>query len=144
MKSPRQKKEALLILQELSKNDDPPEARLEALRELLVTCESLEARLEHDALKTKQEPKYRIGPIVNRESGHAIPDDEPVFILRARDVAAVPTLESYLGLVRAAGSPQEHMDAVRKRIYQFIKFKEEHPDRMRTPDTRLTAEWENL
>lgn len=80
-----------------------------------------------------QEPKYDVanGRIVNRDSGEAIPDDEPVFIFRARDVHAVDALHGYLMHVMDA----HHMGCVSRRIDDFKRFAAEHPDRMKEPDT---------
>ena len=92
-------------------------------------------------MNTAQEPKYIInGPVVNRQSGHAIPDDEPVFLLRARDILALSVLEHYLEV--AEHCDQEHLDAIQKRIDQFEAFANKHPDRMKEPDTQLTSDWE--
>lgn len=94
------------------------------------------------AMNIKQEPKYKIenGRLVNRQSNEPIPDDEPVFILRARDNIAVIALDYYLSRV----TDEKHFTAVELRLNQFDKWATEHPDRMKTPDTQLTAEWLNL
>lgn len=42
----------------------------------------------------------------------SIGEDEPVFILRARDALAGPMLEIYRVLCTLAGSPQEHLNAL--------------------------------
>lgn len=86
-----------------------------------------------DALVEAQEPKYttRDGKIVNRASGEAIPDDEPVFIFRARDVHARAALIAY----RAELPPGPHRDAVSRRIADFCSFAYARPGRMKEPDT---------
>jgi hypothetical protein len=110
-------------------------------------------------MNANQEPKYRIEirssdpllvqalseepRIVNRQSGEAIPDDEPIFILRARDVLAVPLLKEYFALVYGQCG-DSHITAVRKRLAQFAKWQEENPGRVKKPDTELTREWDNL
>ena len=96
-------------------------------------------------MKTKQEPKYKIkGRIINRESGEPIPDDEPVFILRGKDAAAVATLMFYLSEAKKAGSPVEHLQAVQKRIDQFQGFAGKNPERVKSPDTKMDQGWLNL
>lgn len=94
-----------------------------------------------DCITPFQEPKYTIvdGKLTNRQSGSVIPDDEPVFILRARDVLALPTLQYYR---RSAHG--EHHDAVSLRIKQFSQFATNHPERMKIPDTTITDDWNNL
>lgn len=94
-------------------------------------------------ITTTQEPKYRInynGKLVNRQSGDVIPDDEPVFILRARDNLAVDVLTAYL----SHGMAEEHRRAVSLRLLQFKQFAKQHPDLMKDPDTTITSDWPNF
>ena len=98
-------------------------------------------------MNANQEPKYKIenGRLVNRQSNEPIPDDEPVFILRARDIHAVDVLERYLSLVATARGPHldvEHYRAVKIRQAQFQLWAAKHPDRMKFPDTKLTNDWD--
>lgn len=85
------------------------------------------------------DPKYRCGPIINTASGEAIPQDEPCFIFRARDVESLKVLEFYWELAIEAGD-QEHADAIKIRIEEFYAFKEQHPERMKRPDTDLAKQ----
>jgi hypothetical protein len=86
-------------------------------------------------LPLAQEPKYttgtRDGRIVNRATGKPIPDDEPVFILRAKDVHASAALAAYLRELEEI----EHRAAVQARIDAFDAFAAAHPERMKYPDT---------
>lgn len=86
-------------------------------------------------LPQAQEPKYTTGTkdgrITNRATGKPIPDDEPVFILRAKDVNALPALRGYILMLENIG----HIAAVDKRIAAFEAFAAAHPERMTTPDT---------
>lgn len=137
------KLDAMRALRAVMCVETDPADRLEVVRNLIVCLDGFEELLED--MKIKQEPKYKIkGQIINRETGQPIPDDEPVFILRARDVTAVSTLTAYHKNAGDAGSPPEHLLAVEKRIEQFKKFSEEHPDRMKKPDTVLTDDWNKL
>lgn len=89
----------------------------------------------------RQEPKYfggKDGRIYNRASGEAIPDDEPVFILRARDTTAVATLLHYYHGHRLCQNDR-HADAVLQRLRDFQRFQREHPERMKYPDTASTT-----
>lgn len=85
-------------------------------------------------LKLTQEPKYttstKDGRLVNRSTGKPIPDDEPVFILRAQDIHALPLLHTYLSLVREPDQKQ----AVTRRISDFEDFAVAHTERMKEPD----------
>lgn len=85
-------------------------------------------------MRTKtQDPKYDIenGKLVNATTGVPIPDDEPVFILRAKDVNASQTILNYARLCRNS----DHKASVLYRFDQFCDFSSEHPERMKEPDT---------
>lgn len=85
-------------------------------------------------MRTKtQDPKFDIedGKLINAGSGEEIPEDEPVFILRGKDIHAVKTLQSYLSL---CGNP-EHKLAIESRIGEFESFAAQNPGRMKEPDT---------
>jgi hypothetical protein len=88
-------------------------------------------------LPASQETKYTTeratGRIVNRDTGAAIPDDEPVFILRARDIHAQTVLESYF---RECNNPDQ-MACARGEIDRFRAFAEQHPERMKEPDSSM-------
>jgi hypothetical protein len=87
-----------------------------------------------------QEPKYTVNgsSIVNRASGEPIPEDEPVFIFRGRDVHARVALAAYL-----LELPQgEHAAAVDARYQDFARFAVENRERMKEPDTERAAEAE--
>lgn len=86
-------------------------------------------------MTTIQEPKYKIknGKIVNRQSGEAIPDDEPLMIFRARDRHAAHVIAFYFRCVKN----DEHGRAVGLRLDQFNAWATAHPDRMKEPDTEL-------
>lgn len=81
-----------------------------------------------------QDPKYDFqnGRVINRASGEAIPEDEPVFVFRARDVHAADAIFDYY--IRIEGGTA-HEDAVLQRHIDFKDFAKEHPDRMKDPDT---------
>lgn len=69
------------------------------------------------------------GRFVNRVSGEAIPDDEPVIIFRARDWHALDVL----GFYQALADDPHHVRAIQDRINEFQAFKDEHGDRMKEP-----------
>lgn len=85
-------------------------------------------------MNEKQEPKYTVdssGRIINRRSGEAIPDDEPVMIFRARDKNAAPMISYYAKLC----SDPQHQAIVKERLHDFVDFIHTHPERMKEPDT---------
>ena len=81
----------------------------------------------------EQEPKFDAvdGRLVNRATGVAIPSDEPVFVLRAKDMYAIEALRAYL----RECTDIRHCEAIARRIDQFERFADQHPTRMKSPDT---------
>lgn len=69
-----------------------------------------------------------------------IPEDEPIFILRAQDMAALQTLDGYADEAVECGASDEFAFAVSSRERQdsvFMRFQtwqETHPDKVKTPD----------
>lgn len=89
-------------------------------------------------LSLSQEPKYTVtkdGRICNRATGRPIPDDEPVFVLRAKDRKAHVALMAYC----RACDDEAHRDNVLQRLGDFESFSFEHPTRMKEPDTTAVA-----
>lgn len=87
-------------------------------------------------LSQAQEPKYTVtkhGRLVNRATGVAIPDDEPVFVFRAQDRKAIDALSAYALVVEDAA----HGAVVAQRIAQFRHFQDTHPTRTKEPDSPL-------
>lgn len=85
------------------------------------------------SIPEQQEPKYDAdhGGIFNRQSQEYIPHDEPVMIFRARDIHAMRAIEFYASHC----TDQHHRDVVFARADQFKAFAEQHPERMKEPDT---------
>jgi hypothetical protein len=63
-----------------------------------------------------------------------IPDDEPVFILRAQDATAPDAVSLYRGLARAAGASGDHLNAIERARGILVRWQQEHGSK--TPDTR--------
>lgn len=86
-------------------------------------------------LQQSQEPKYtsssKNGRLVNRSTGAAIPDTEPVFIFRAKDRKAVIALEAYM----QACDDVDHRAVVNSRLLAFKAFADANPDVMKEPDS---------
>lgn len=85
--------------------------------------------------------KFKIldGQLVNRVSGVAIPEHEPVFIFRARDRHALPVLKFYESIVL----DPHHRSAIGESIHSFANFAMSHADQMKEPgithDFKLTS-----
>ena len=84
--------------------------------------------------------KFEDGCFINRVSGEAIPDEEPVIIFRARDVHTLAILRLYQTL---ANEPH-HQRAIQDRIDEFSAYQERYPTRLKEPGItrhiRLNAE----
>lgn len=81
-----------------------------------------------------QEPKFGVnlrGKLFNRDTGQEVPDDEPLFVGRARDLAMLPTIKAYRETL-PIGSPNTR--SVDERMLAFSAFRELHPGRMKWPD----------
>jgi hypothetical protein len=95
-------------------------------------------------LPQSQEPKYTVsrkdGRLVNRSTGIAIPDDEPVFVLRAKDRNARGALDAYMGACTSAN----HRAVVKSRMLDFEAFASAHPERMKEPDSSLQDQAVNV
>lgn len=71
--------------------------------------------------------------IVKTSNGEAIPDDEPVILIRARDYLALPLLLHYRELSRQDGCNDYHMSGIDRVIEQFTAFSVEQSARMKQP-----------
>lgn len=70
-----------------------------------------------------------------------IPEDEPIFIIRAQDVVAPDAIMDYAELARVRhGATQEFYNLVAATHTelsvwrQFVGWQEEHPDKVKIPD----------
>lgn len=61
-----------------------------------------------------------------------IPDREPVLLLRAQDVAALPTILAYVHHAARAGAAQELIDSVARHAELFRLWQQDH--RVHVPD----------
>lgn len=64
-----------------------------------------------------------------------IPDDEPVFLFRGRDVHTPEVIKYYLQRCRDGGSPQAHLDSITAGLYDVKKWQNTEGNRVRTPGT---------
>ena len=71
--------------------------------------------------------------IVKRSTGEPIPEDEPVFMLRGRDILAIATIRVYLSAALAYPCTEEHCQAVERVLERFYEFRKLHRDRMKEP-----------
>jgi hypothetical protein len=78
------------------------------------------------------ERKYKIldGRLVKREGEIPVPEDEPLFIFRAKDRKALAVLVAYVMIV----DNLEQKAAIQTCIADFRVFQEKHPDLMGEPE----------
>jgi len=80
-----------------------------------------------------QDRKY--GKItVEKEPHTPLPDDEPVFLIRAQDLASVSTIQFYREQAQKAGAPEEFLDSLGEVQNDFMKWQRENVNRVKTPD----------
>lgn len=78
------------------------------------------------------ERKYKInedGRLVKKSTGKPIPNDEPVFIFRAKDRKAVVAIMAYVMVLDDLDQREE----VLKSVKLFTEFQRNHPERMGEP-----------
>jgi hypothetical protein len=71
--------------------------------------------------------------LIKSSNGEPVPEDEPIFILRARDELALIALNVYHDELLDHGCDLERVRLHEKVIGQFTDFAIEHPDRMKQP-----------
>jgi len=83
--------------------------------------------------------KFRLqnDQIINETTGKEIPEDEPVFLLRARDILAIHALCEYRKACIYFGCPPEHISGITEAIDSFNFFPGRFPPRMKAPGTLM-------
>lgn len=71
--------------------------------------------------------------IVKVSNGEVLPLDEPLFLMRARDVAALPALRDYWLHCQEAGADEWQLSELNKELELFERFRELCADRMKIP-----------
>lgn len=66
-------------------------------------------------------------------NGATIPEDEPLFLIRARDYLALTLLREYEQLCAEDGCTDYQMEGIRSAIVSFEKFADDHAERMKQP-----------
>jgi hypothetical protein len=73
------------------------------------------------------------GKIYKKSNEEIIPDDEPLFLIRGRDLLGIPFLKLYEILSEVAGCNDYHFSKFGESRDGFVNFKEHHPKRMKMP-----------
>lgn len=79
----------------------------------------------------KMDNKY-IGDVF-KNNGTLVPRDEWI-VFRAKDLALIPTLQSYLRECIRLGCDQEHLNGIDKLMQRVYKFQKENPEICKKPD----------
>lgn len=88
---------------------------------------------EHWGLPIAQEPKYMVnavGRLANRDTGIAIPDEEPVVTFRGKDAMLPAVLSFYASQL----PPGTHRDRVEEQLRRVEAFQETYRTYVRIPD----------
>lgn len=72
--------------------------------------------------------------VVFRTDGTEIPDDEPCFVLRAKDMFTPETVRFYISLVTRNGTSSEFIKDLHDHLSKIEKYQWEHHDLVKYPD----------
>lgn len=72
------------------------------------------------------------GAIVKKSNGEVLPDDEPLWLFRARDVLALKYLQMYTAECQTLGLDWQ-VNKAEDILQAFKDFATEHPERMKQP-----------
>jgi len=73
------------------------------------------------------------GNIFKKSNDEIIPEDEPLFLLRGRDILALNLLHHYKSISISSDCNDYHFKKLDETIKEFKAFKNEHPERMKMP-----------
>jgi hypothetical protein len=79
--------------------------------------------------------------IVKSSSGEVLPEDEPLFLLRARDHLALRLLRLYRSLSVEDGCNDFHLTGLDEVTTRFARFAAEHPEQMKQPGVTRGLPW---
>lgn len=72
--------------------------------------------------------------IIFNTDDFTFPADEPLFLLRGKDISAADTIYEYRFFTRDAGSPESQVESVQNAHAAFEAFKQANPERMKAAD----------
>jgi len=78
--------------------------------------------------------KYKVeGQIVKVSNGQSIPDNEPVFLIRAKDKLAILGIKAYRALCMEAKCTEYQLLGLDEIVSDFQQFADENPRLMKQP-----------
>lgn len=79
--------------------------------------------------------KYYVeGDQIYKSNGDLVPEDEPLFLLRAKDIVSIPTLRAYLDMCVSRHCNTEHLYDINTIIKKFADWQEKNKDKMKIPN----------
>jgi hypothetical protein len=75
-------------------------------------------------------------PSVQIDTGEHTPigEDEPVFVLQARDATSLKLLDAYADICNASGSPPAHLATILNSRQRFSAWQDANPELVKNPD----------
>lgn len=64
----------------------------------------------------------------------AIPEDEPIFVLRAQDKAASRAIRAWIDAAASLGADKDKVAGVRCTLFAFVEWQTANPTRVKVPD----------
>lgn len=78
--------------------------------------------------------KYKTSGDLTKLDGTPLPEDEPLILFRAHDKLLVDLLTYYAKLCKDAGSPDQQLTLLQKRIDEIKAWQSAHQDQLKVPD----------
>ena len=78
------------------------------------------------------DPKYTpVGDKIQHEDGYFLPDDEPLMILRGKDIGALNNIVDYIEMLQEQNQKKEtiisHLESSTERLLAFYKYQRDNP-----------------
>ena len=77
--------------------------------------------------------KHQTSGDITRLDGTPVPEDEELILFRSRDKLLIPLLEHYKQLCINAGSPDDQLAVLQKRIDAIKSWQENNQDKLKVP-----------
>jgi len=82
--------------------------------------------------------------IVNVYNGNEIPEDEPLFIFRAKDRLAIKSLAHYFCSCVMDECTSEQVNSLANTIIEWAKWQKNNPDKMKQPGITMPEDMKKL
>lgn len=76
-----------------------------------------------------------------KDTWSKIPDDEPVFILRARDLVSTQAIMAWLRAAESQGVNVDKIDRAQQHLDDFLRFQALNRQRCKIPDGVPLLKW---